>query len=259
MEPVTTVIATKVASELSAPVRESGTSFLKTVLHTPGEAIAGLLADVVNERRHANLIKIAARATERLHKAGVSPVAVPLSIIHPALEGASLEEDPDLQTIWSNLLANAADPRQRNGVAPSFPAILKELTSREVRFLDAIYIASEEACSKPSRRGTRIEEIRFGWAELIRIFSTSGLGRYRFDHDYVSARDADQPELKADDRDMKFSLGVLQRQSLIVTEYIMPAVVVDPRKQPQTYELDSADCFSHLGVCFVQACREPAP
>ena len=44
-----------------------------------------------------------------------------------------------MQTRWANLLANAADPRAPGFVEPSFPTILKDLTSREVRFLDAYF------------------------------------------------------------------------------------------------------------------------
>src|SRR5438067_914766 len=131
-------LATKTAMALAETGKEEAKGFLKTVLRAPGEALGGLLADAINERRHANLIKIAGRAQERLSSASVSAKEVPLSIIHPAIEAASLEEDPDLQEIWANLLANAADPRAEQPMPPSFPTILRELSARDVKFLNAM-------------------------------------------------------------------------------------------------------------------------
>jgi hypothetical protein len=59
-------------------------------------------------------------------------------VLQPLVEAASLQEEPDLQNVWANLLANAADGRQMTPVEPSFVAMLRNLSSREVRFLESI-------------------------------------------------------------------------------------------------------------------------
>jgi hypothetical protein len=69
---------------------------------------------------------------------GEKPREIPLNILHPALEAASLQEDTDLQEVWANFLANAGDPRQVTRVEPSFVAMLRNLSSREVRFLESL-------------------------------------------------------------------------------------------------------------------------
>jgi hypothetical protein len=145
MDPVTNAVAQSVAAESARALKKESEGFLRAVCGEPAKALGGLIADKINKRRHANLIKICVEAKRALADAGVSPKEVPLNVIHPALEAASLEEEPDLQGLWANLLANAADPRQANPVAPSFPHLLKELGVREVKFLDELYRISAEA------------------------------------------------------------------------------------------------------------------
>jgi hypothetical protein len=67
-------------------------------------------------------------------QAGLSPKEVPLSIIHPLLQAAVAEEDPELQTLWANLLANAADPRSQ-GVHKAFVNTLREMSPREAQVI----------------------------------------------------------------------------------------------------------------------------
>jgi hypothetical protein len=140
-----TGLTAKAAEAAIESARKESVGFIRTVL---GEAVAelgGMLGDRVRERRHKNLIPISIRANQRLKDAGVSPQQVPLKIIHPLLEAASLEEEPRLQELWANLLANAADPRSTRSVAASFPEILKTLSADEARLLDGLYSGAVES------------------------------------------------------------------------------------------------------------------
>ena len=131
MDPLVGKALAKAGIEAADLLKKESESFLTAALGEPAKAFGGLVADRINARRHANLIKITVAAKHKLDAAGVSPKEVPLKIIHPMIEAASLEENPDLQTIWANLLANAADPRQEHPVHPSFILMAKELTPRE--------------------------------------------------------------------------------------------------------------------------------
>src|ERR1035437_7037577 len=133
MDPVTNAVVHAATAESAAALKKESDGFLKAVYGEPAKAFGGLIADKLNRRRHANLIKITVEAKRKLAEAGVSPKEVPLSIIHPALEAASLEENPDMQKTWENLLANATDPRSPNSIPAVFPAMLKELSHREVK------------------------------------------------------------------------------------------------------------------------------
>jgi hypothetical protein len=81
MEPIIAAITKKAASDIGDVAKESAKSFFSAVLHEPGEALSGWIGDVIRERRHANLIKILARAQDRLSAAGLSPRQVPLSVV----------------------------------------------------------------------------------------------------------------------------------------------------------------------------------
>lgn len=159
MEPVTSGLVKNLTKEAGEALKKESEGFLKAVYGEPARALGSFFADKINKRRHANLIKITVEAKRKLAAAGVSPKEVPLKIIHPMLEAASLEEDPDMQTRWANLLAKVADPRAE-ALPPSFPRILSEMSSREARFLDGVYdqlsqssIKTDLAFTKPLTRG----------------------------------------------------------------------------------------------------------
>ena len=119
MDPLLNAAMIKAGDAVTELVKKEADSFLQATLGEPLKAVGGLLTDHINTRRYKNLIKAVANAKQQLSQAGVSPREVPLSIIHPTIEAASLVEDPDMQPAWANLLANAADPRQGSPVLPS--------------------------------------------------------------------------------------------------------------------------------------------
>jgi hypothetical protein len=73
-----------------------------------------------------------------LNQAGIEPKSVPLRVLVPLLEGASLEDDDDLSTKWAALLANAATPEYNVNLIPSFSNILSQLSPRDAKVLDLL-------------------------------------------------------------------------------------------------------------------------
>jgi hypothetical protein len=67
-----------------------------------------------------------------------TPKAVPIKILFPLLEGASLEENEDLHTMWAALLANAASPTKSEMVRPGFIAIMRQMAPDEAVLLKGI-------------------------------------------------------------------------------------------------------------------------
>ena len=246
-------------------VKNAGESFLSAVLDEPKRAIGGLLADKINSRRHRNLIVIAAQAKRNLAEAGVSPKEVPLSIIHPALEAASLEEDTNLQTVWANLLANVADPRQTNKVLPSFPIILKELTGRDVKFLDALYTITIKTIKRQKPFPPKIDKIKFREIELKDVYAKAGLSRQpRFHTRSMADWQKHAEELEADLNEFCLTLETVQRQEILhkVSE-IQPVELqllrYESAIKPQTIDIESNEwyVFTNLGFMFVGSCRKP--
>ena len=72
-------------------------------------------------------------------EAGFTPQAVPIKLLFPLLDGASLEEDEDLHTMWSRLLASAASPENTNRVRPAYIAVLRQLAPDELAILNWIW------------------------------------------------------------------------------------------------------------------------
>jgi hypothetical protein len=103
-----------------------------------GTAIAAPLREY-NQRRAAIAEAVISKAVERLTLDSVKPEEVPMYILQPLLEAASLQEDESLQATWANLLANSADPAVAPSMLPAFTEVLASLSFLEVRLLNEIY------------------------------------------------------------------------------------------------------------------------
>ena len=94
-------------------------------------------ADPVRQRRNLNLLTTAGRAADIL---GDLPLHdIPDRFMIPWANGASNEDRPELQAKWATLLAQAATATNELVVLPSFPDVLKQLTSVHVAVLDYLY------------------------------------------------------------------------------------------------------------------------
>ena len=136
MEPMTTLavaLAEKSGDAAVDVAKEEATGFLRKLLGPSAEAIGESFAIRFRERMFNNLVNVVARAKRTLKDKGVEPSEVPLKIVHPLLEAAALEEEPDLQELWANLLAGAASHATR--FLPAYIDILRHLSTEEVKFL----------------------------------------------------------------------------------------------------------------------------
>jgi hypothetical protein len=151
-DPLTTGVA--LASTLQAAKQVQ--DFIAAVTGHPGETIGTILGNMF-QRRTANAETVIGKAHFTLLNIGVPPGPVPLKILQPLIEGASLEEEESMQERWANLLATAANPNE-DEIPPSFTSILAELSPRAARFLDSIY--DLVAASVPKE--TKDETVAFG-------------------------------------------------------------------------------------------------
>ena len=129
-DPITTGLT--VAAMLSAAKQVE--NFIAAVAGHPGESISTILGNMAH-RRLKNAESVAEKAHFILLDIGAKPKEVPLDVLQPLLESASLQEDEYLQDAWAKLLANAAT----GGVPPSYVAILREFGRREVVFLQTLW------------------------------------------------------------------------------------------------------------------------
>jgi hypothetical protein len=115
------------------------TALARKMLGPAADEVAEMLRDSIRVYRYQRQLSLLQKAETMASKAGFTPQAVPLKLLFPLLEGASLEEDESIHTMWSALLANASHPGLLNLVLPSFAEVLRVLTPEEARLLDAVY------------------------------------------------------------------------------------------------------------------------
>src|ERR1051325_6673073 len=115
------------------------TDMAKTILGPAAGEFAERIHDGVRLYRFGRQLKCLQKAEKMAQDAGFTPKAVPIKLLFPLLEGASLEEDEDLHTMWAALLANASSPDTAEDVRPGFITILKNMTRSEADNLEVIF------------------------------------------------------------------------------------------------------------------------
>src|SRR6516162_6732134 len=91
-------------SAIKAPV------FLKTLFGEATDEVAHQLSAEVKRWCFMRQVQLFQKTQKILKDAGLKAQAVPPKILFPLLEGAALEDDEGLHTMWAALLANAASP-----------------------------------------------------------------------------------------------------------------------------------------------------
>lgn len=113
-----------VTSSAMTPVND-----LISSLFGPAAREAGLmLQDHIKVYRKEGQFRLYIRTMEKLKALGVTPQRVPLKLLFPIIENASVEEDDDLQDRWASLLANAANPANADGIPASCKHLARIVT-----------------------------------------------------------------------------------------------------------------------------------
>ena len=118
---------------------DRASEFLGKLVNPPLKELGGLLADKVRFWRFRNQVDIILQAESFLKQKGIQPGKVPLKTLAPLLEHSSWEEDPDMQTKWASLLANAANPSYSYDIHSSYVDVLNQLSPLEARLLDLLF------------------------------------------------------------------------------------------------------------------------
>lgn len=127
------LLSTAVAKAVETGVEETF-KLLHTLLDAPLGEAGEYLRQVIADRRAARRHTLLAKVGEKIHEVGFEPRSVPDTVIIPLLEAATLEDEPTLQDMWANLLANAADPRKCVIVTGQYVSILRELSASDASF-----------------------------------------------------------------------------------------------------------------------------
>lgn len=130
----------KAAGKVVDAAREVG-GFISRYVDGPLEQGIGIFTDHLQYMRWERQVRLMLRADEFLKTSGLSSPtrAIPLKLAIPLLQGATLEEDDELQDRWAVLLVNAANASCPVEIRRAHVAILEQLSSLEARILDVIY------------------------------------------------------------------------------------------------------------------------
>lgn len=131
----------KTTGKVIDATREAG-GFIAKFISGPLEQGVGIFEDKLKYLRWERQIRYMQRAEEFLKLSGLdSPTrAVPIKLAIPLMQGASLEEDNQLQDRWAALLVNAANAIYPVEIRRSYAAILEQITPLDAQVLDAIYM-----------------------------------------------------------------------------------------------------------------------
>lgn len=110
-------------------------SFLDKLIFPTVEQVGLLMADPIKTFRIRNQIKMLNKTQAICERNGIDPKKISLKVLVPLLEGASLEEEDEMQDKWATLLSNLVDSEQ-NIENHVFPYILGQISLREFREME---------------------------------------------------------------------------------------------------------------------------
>jgi hypothetical protein len=137
------------------PVNEALSNILGPSSHTIGRLLNAMLCTQMR-----NVVKVYGRAAEILSRAGIPIAPVPLKLLKPILDGASVEEDEMMQELWAALLANAGGGMEAGRVQPVFVDILRQLTPQDARVLQSLYDFSRTKQSRIQLLGSERQLVK---------------------------------------------------------------------------------------------------
>jgi hypothetical protein len=214
----------KVAGPLAAAIPFTG--IVKRMLGPASDEVAEMWRDQIRVYRYGRQLKLLEKAERMAQEAGFTPQAVPPKILFPLLEGASMEEDEDLHTMWAALLANAASHEHLQKIRPGFIAILRQMAPDESALLNWMYDALE---SQPIVADS----------DLMRTYASLGFG----------PRDEANKQKQIVESQSFLERYLPCRDNLSAQELI----------RHRSDHVDDTALFSltGLGTTFVRACRPP--
>jgi hypothetical protein len=204
------------------------TEITRAMLGPAAGEVADRIHDEVRLYRFGRQLELLKKAEKMAKDAGFTPKAVPIKLLFPLLEGASLEEDEDLHTMWAALLANASDERSSSIVVhPSFPSTLRALSPTEAKFLDGVYALYVQRTRQIASEDQRYKEFWIRDIDECDLAVKIGLANY--DHGLHESRAA-----------VAMCIEVLQGERLL-------------ERTDQSNPLQ----FTKKGVKFIRSCRPP--
>jgi hypothetical protein len=233
----------------------------------PFEEIGGMWKDSLAARRRIRQLALFRKVQKAIDEDGFEPQKIPDNIWVSALQAASLQDDESIQQRWANLLTNAANPDYDGEVAPTFVAILNELTHREVKILDLMY---EEVRPKKGQPDWLVAyNQKNSFSMLKKLFAQAGLLQVPQFASGASVAEGKihRAAIDHDNELVTYSLDVLVRTRVFSVKTIPRPVELRVAGDDsailssinETINIETVDVYeiTSLGLAFIKACRTP--
>ena len=126
--------------EKGLDIADKAGSFFAKVFKEPINEITGIITDKLRFIRWRRIVQMADDVNKILEEKKIEDTrAVPPKIALPIFEESSLEDDPTLQYLWNNLLANAMNPDFNDEIRYGFTEMIKNITGIEALILREFY------------------------------------------------------------------------------------------------------------------------
>lgn len=104
----------------------------------------GIFEDKLKYMRWERQVRLMQRADQLLKEIGLNKPTrpIPLKLVVPLLEAASIEDDDSLQDLYARLLVNAANGASRINLQRAYISVLEQLTPLDASLLQKIYSLS---------------------------------------------------------------------------------------------------------------------
>lgn len=199
-------------------IRQLAYDFLNPAVKEAGQ----LIAEKVRFFRFSHAIETMKLAKQKVLCAGLSMHSVDLKTLLPLLEGASLEDDPDMVDKWAGLLASASTSEDS---LVSFVHILREISPIDAKVLDLV--------GRLSSHAMQINKFQYYGIFVSELEIESGLK----DHSLIPV------------------LGNLVRLGLVQRVYEQPAMTWG--EIPLGAGINEMAGLTPLGAAFLTACFGP--
>lgn len=115
-------------------------SFVASILKDPLQELSGMATDSIKLRRLRRLDAMADEVRSILDRNSVTETRqVSEKVALPLLEAASVEDEPELQKLWNELLASAMNPSYTEEIPVAYVDVLKGMSPRDAKLLARLY------------------------------------------------------------------------------------------------------------------------
>jgi hypothetical protein len=211
------------------------TDIIKAMLGPAAAEIAERFRDNIRIYRYGRQLDCLKKAEMMAENAGFTPKAVPIKLLFPLLEGASLEDNETLHTMWAALLANAASPEST--VRPGFIAILRQMSPDEAAMMNWVYRNREGDDDDDSTSSSTSSSYGVEDNSLVRAYYSLGFG--------PSSEQPEPEQVLQTIEEYLTCIGSLEAAQFLV--YVHANGDIDPYYQ-----------LTPRGRAFIKACQAPA-